>query len=140
VSFDTIGSRFDTLLAVYTGNSVSSLAPVASDNDSGPNRSSRVVFNAVAGTSYRLTIDGSSGSGGITALNWGPVLRFAPPVAAGGALRLPVLGRAGERCVIETSADLLDWATWRRLTNATGALEVTDAIGAGPRFYRLRTE
>jgi hypothetical protein len=139
-SFDTIGSRFDTLLAVYTGNTVSSLALVASDNDGGPNRSSRVVFNAVAGTNYRIAIDGLNGSGGLAALTWGPVLRFGPSTASGGVLQLPVLGRAGERCVIETSGDLSNWTFWQRVTNLSGAMDLNDPIGAGPRFYRLRAE
>jgi hypothetical protein len=33
ISFDTIGSDFDTLLAIYTGASVGALNPVASNDD-----------------------------------------------------------------------------------------------------------
>ncbi|MBI5384588.1 MAG: IPT/TIG domain-containing protein [Verrucomicrobia bacterium] len=61
---ETTGSAFDTLLAVYTGAAVSSLTPVASDDDSGGNRTSRFLFNAVAGTTYRLAVDGYGGDGG----------------------------------------------------------------------------
>src|SRR5688500_17852611 len=49
---DTIGSSFDTLLAVYTGTAVNALSTVASDGNSGGNRTSRLTFMAVAGVTY----------------------------------------------------------------------------------------
>ncbi len=58
VTVTTAGSSFDTLLGVYTGDAVSNLTPVASDNDSGNNASSLVRFAAVAGTMYHLAVDG----------------------------------------------------------------------------------
>src|SRR6266540_2533132 len=62
---DTIGSGFNTLLGVYTGNSVSALTLVAAnDNISegfGGTNTSRVEFFAAAGTTYRIAIDGRSG-------------------------------------------------------------------------------
>jgi hypothetical protein len=64
VALDTIGSPIDTLLAVYTGNSVSALAPVASDDDSGGNKTSKLTFPAVAGTIYRIAVDGWNGASG----------------------------------------------------------------------------
>src|SRR5687767_913578 len=65
VRIDTIGSGFNTLLGVYTGSSVSTLAVVASNNDIGfGNNASRVEFPAVAGTTYRIAIDGRTGFGG----------------------------------------------------------------------------
>ena len=51
MTFDTIGSSFDTLLAVYTGTAVNALTTVASNDDidtSGHNYQSRVTFTAVA--------------------------------------------------------------------------------------------
>ena len=68
VQIDTIGSSFDTILGVYTGSSVSSLTTVASDDDSGGNYTSKVTFNAVAGTVYQIAVDGvqRGGSGNIT--------------------------------------------------------------------------
>ncbi len=71
----TSGSNFDTLLAVYTGPGLGSLALVASNNDySGT--TSRVTFNAVAGTTYFLAVDGNYASSGTVALS---VTGFAPP-------------------------------------------------------------
>jgi hypothetical protein len=46
VTLDTIGSSFDTLLAVYTGNPVSNLALVATNDDRGEDRSSSLRFNS----------------------------------------------------------------------------------------------
>ncbi len=55
----TAGSGFNTLLAVYTGSSVSALTSVAS-NDNSPDggNTSQVDFSAQAGTTYRIAIDG----------------------------------------------------------------------------------
>jgi subtilisin family serine protease len=67
VTLDTIGSNFDTLLAVYTGNTVSTLTEVASDDDSGGSRTSRVNFQAVSGTTYRIAVDGWADTSGLAA-------------------------------------------------------------------------
>src|SRR5688572_18885390 len=62
---DTVGSAFNTLLGVYTGTSVSALTLVAAnDNIGGGLNTSRVEFSAVAGTTYRIAIDGRSNFGG----------------------------------------------------------------------------
>lgn len=58
ITLATAGSDFDTILAVYTGNSVASLTSIASDDDSGGDRTSRLSFRAVAGTTYRIAVDG----------------------------------------------------------------------------------
>jgi hypothetical protein len=64
------GSSFDTLLAVYTGNSVAGLTEVASDDDSGGYLASAVTFNAVAGTHYKIAVDGLGGTSGEFAFAW----------------------------------------------------------------------
>jgi hypothetical protein len=62
VRIDTAGSGFNTLLGVYTGTSVSALTVIASNNDfPGLGNASRVEFPAVAGTTYRIAVDGRSG-------------------------------------------------------------------------------
>lgn len=70
VTFDTIGSAFDTLLAVYTGTSVSGLTSVGSDHGSAGNGASRVTFTATSGTTYRIAIDGFDDAMGNSVLNW----------------------------------------------------------------------
>jgi hypothetical protein len=56
---DTLGSSFDTVLAVYTGAVVSNLALVAANDDVTPGTlQSRVAFSAVAGVAYQIAVDG----------------------------------------------------------------------------------
>ncbi len=63
MTINTAGSSFDTALAVYTGPAdVKSLVAVTGDDDSGGQVTSQVQFNAVAGTLYRVAIDGASAS------------------------------------------------------------------------------
>ena len=58
------GSTFDTLITVYTGNAVNALTGIAFNDNSEGTLQSRITFNAVAGTIYRIAIDGyNSGSG-----------------------------------------------------------------------------
>ncbi len=72
VTFDTTGSDFDTILAVYTGDSLAGLTPVASNDDTADNYVSRVSFVAVAGRTYRIAVDGFDGEIGNVILHWGP--------------------------------------------------------------------
>ncbi|GMW00566.1 MAG: hypothetical protein AMXMBFR84_17030 [Candidatus Hydrogenedentota bacterium] len=72
VLFDTFGSYFDTLLAVYTGASVDSLSEIASNdnaNNSANNRS-ELTFDAQTGTTYFIAVDGRDGASGIPTLRW----------------------------------------------------------------------
>jgi len=56
---DTLGSSFDTVLAVYTGAVVSNLTPVAANDDvTLGTLQSRVAFSAVAGVAYQIAVDG----------------------------------------------------------------------------------
>ncbi|MFM2293993.1 MAG: hypothetical protein RLZZ350_406 [Verrucomicrobiota bacterium] len=70
VTFDTRGSGFDTLLAVYTGTNVGGLTPVVGDDDRGGFLNSTVSFNATAGVSYAIALDGFFGARGNCILNW----------------------------------------------------------------------
>ena len=71
VTFDTIGSDFDTLLAAYTGAAVGSLVSIAENDDgAGIAPRSRITFTAVSGTTYRIRVDGFSGDSGLVTLNW----------------------------------------------------------------------
>src|SRR6185369_16487374 len=69
VTISTIGSSFDTLLAIYTGNDVGSLTLVASDDDGGGNLTSRVVFAATPNVTYQIAVDGYNGASGNIQLN-----------------------------------------------------------------------
>ncbi|MGH9849095.1 MAG: MSCRAMM family protein, partial [Blastocatellia bacterium] len=88
--FSTAGSDFKTVLAVYTGGSVTALTLAQADISSGPEGSSLVTFNAVGGKTYRIAVDGLSGLSRFTGslrLNWSPTPandRFANAQPIGG--------------------------------------------------------
>jgi len=69
VQLRTAGSDFDTLLAVYVGNSVDNLTPVASNDNDGTNFTSSIFFNAVSNTTYRVAVDGRDGGSGNISLS-----------------------------------------------------------------------
>ncbi|ACB77883.1 immunoglobulin domain-containing protein [Opitutus terrae] len=115
---DTFGSNFDTVLAVYTGTSVTALTPVAANDDeespeqnSTPQRkrTSKITTAVTGGTIYRIAVDGwgdndnsiPDGYTGAITLNLrfsatsetAPVITTQPgsgSIAAGGALSLSV--------------------------------------------------
>lgn len=58
-TFNTFGSEFRTVLAIYTGSSVSSLTPVASNVNWRGTGWSRVAVKVNAGTTYRIAVDGA---------------------------------------------------------------------------------
>ena len=71
-AFNTRGSDFDTLLAVYTGDSLDLLTEIASNNDAsgGETIQSEVRFSAQEGRTYHIAVDGYGGATGAIVLNW----------------------------------------------------------------------
>jgi hypothetical protein len=63
------GNTLDSLLAVYTGDSVETLNPVASNHDSW---CSPVSFRPEAGQTYHIAVDGAAGAMGIFFLTKAP--------------------------------------------------------------------
>ena len=59
VTITTAGSDFDTILAVYTGTTLSQLTLVAYNNNSG-DKTSRVTFPATADTTYQIVVGSDS--------------------------------------------------------------------------------
>jgi len=70
VEINTVGSGFDTVLAVYQGSRVDDLTRITSndDIDYGVVLQSRVTFEATAGQSYQIAVDGWSGAAGSIAM------------------------------------------------------------------------
>jgi len=94
IIFNTYGSSFDTLLAVYTGSSVGSLTEIAKNDDDGSeNDNSSVSFNAQAGTVYYIAVDGYEGNAGNITLNWKIP---APPPNDNLANAILISGTSGE--------------------------------------------
>jgi hypothetical protein len=95
VTINTIGSDFDTLLAVYRGSSVGSLTLVAQNDDIVPytNRVSQLSFTAVSNTTYRIAVDGwGGGDEGIGGVR----LNINPPPNDAFANCITLTGAAGQ--------------------------------------------
>ncbi|MEA3211724.1 MAG: hypothetical protein QOE70_4781 [Chthoniobacter sp.] len=70
-TIDTLTSSFDTVLATYTGDAVDSLISIiGNDDDPAGGLQSKVRFNAVAGTVYRIAVDGFGGATGNITLHY----------------------------------------------------------------------
>ena len=95
VQFDTFGSDFDTVLAVWTttnGLCGSSLTNIIANDDNPTNApQSSVGFAAVAGKKYYIQVSGYSGAVGNYVLDWNIVPAIAPTVPT-GAFRLSSTG------------------------------------------------
>jgi hypothetical protein len=94
LTLGTLGSSFDTVLGVYTGADVAHLTEIASNDDADPDNNvyqSRLTFEAVAGTTYWIAVDGyysvSSVESGDVVLTW----TFVPSSGGGGGNQPPVL-------------------------------------------------
>jgi hypothetical protein len=147
LTIDTDGSDFDTLMGLYTGADVNSLTEIAADDDSGVGRASRIATNVTAGVVYSIAVDGYYLPGGgtysgnaVLNLNWRPDLRLLSPVAMSGAFQFTLLGMPGDRCVVESSPDLVNWNTWSHITNISGSILLTPPLDGVQRFYRAHTE
>ncbi|MBI4658430.1 MAG: immunoglobulin domain-containing protein [Verrucomicrobia bacterium] len=104
VSFNTAGSTFDTVLAIYTGTPPNNLSLVGIDDDRGGFFNSEVKFNAVQGTTYLVKVVGYGGAAGRIVVNFKlqettqrlPVLIVEPQsqtVALGAAVTLAVVAQ-----------------------------------------------
>jgi len=95
VEFDTIGSGFDTVMAVYTtSGGLPGLSFVGADDDNGFNNggdtnfTSQLSFTAVAGTNYYISVNGNADdladAFGPVVLNWNAGV---PPTVPTGTFR-----------------------------------------------------
>lgn len=126
-TIDTTGSSFDTLLAIYTGNTLSSLVEVGSDDDSGFNAGSRVTFETIANRPYQIAVDIANVASGRIALK----VDFAPTALSmrlarnsNGAISLQVAGGNQQPVIIEASLDLRIWVPVLTNTITAGILLV----------------
>ena len=146
---DTIGSNFDSVLVVYTGENLRNLSLVAADDDSGIiNLTSRLRFYATANTTYKIAVDKSritagpsfSGDGVVLNVNTESIQIGSPQIGSGGfqfKINSPALGRV----VLQASSDLHQWVNIKtNLINDPGILTVEDLgdFDAASRFYRIK--
>ena len=69
---DTLGSNYDTALAVYTGATLGTLVNVGCDDDGLPGFLSQLSFNATAGVTYHFQVGGFAGDSGTLFFNLTP--------------------------------------------------------------------
>jgi len=70
VTINTNGSKFATVIAAYTGSSVSSLTPLAANKSSFSNVGTEITFSVVSGGRYYIAIDGVDDEKGDYTLNY----------------------------------------------------------------------
>lgn len=156
--FETTGSAFDTLLAVYTGDSLQSLKRVVDNDDIIPGDvwQSRAEFKAVKGTVYRIAVDGFFDAGppilqeeGNIRLAWEQQtapptpqpFSLAPSWSPQGRFEVRLTGQAGVRYALERNRSLSAGGTgWVRLVTAEGTgvplvLSEIDPPGFGTATY-----
>lgn len=136
-TFDTIQSDFDTLLAIYTGSAVNALTVVASDDNAGGSNKSRVSFTAVAGTSYKIVVDGFSGATGNVGVRWSTVepepIRIGLTTARGLTVNAPP-----GNYHLQASTNMSVWTTINSFTITSAPHDYTDGeTNRTRRFYRV---
>jgi len=151
ITFTTLGSNFDTLLAAYTGTGVAALTVLASNDDvetpeqnpapSRP-RTSIITFDAVAGTTYRIAVDGWDGLFGQITLN----LQFAaesgsPPAITAQPVSRTVSAGGTATFSVTATGGILNYQWYfngTALSGATGAdLTVSGAQAANAGAYHV---
>jgi len=126
VIIDTIGSQINTLLGVYTGNNISTLSAIGSNDDIGGilnQLSSRVIFNPITGTTYMIAVDSYNAASGNITINVNQTLppandnfAFAQPINNGittiNANNLLATKETGEPNVTGNSGGHSIWYQW----------------------------
>jgi hypothetical protein len=137
ITMTTAGSDFDTVLAVYTGNGVSTLTAIIKNDDAAPPAvvTSSVTFTATAGITYKIAIDGWNGAEGSITLNWTsgscPMINSVTPKAGhtSGGQQIILVGSFANLSVVNIGGTSASWS----YTNGTSEITVTTpahAVGA----------
>jgi alpha-tubulin suppressor-like RCC1 family protein len=149
IVIDTVGSNFDSVLSVYTGEDLRNLRLVAADDDSGIiNFTSRLRFYATANTTYKIAVDKSrimagpsfSGDGVVLNVNPESIQIGSPQIGSGGfkfKINSPSLGRV----ILQASSDLNKWVNIKtNFINDPGVFSFEDLGNpeAPALFYRVQ--
>ncbi len=146
VGVDTIGSTFDTLLAVYTGDTVSNLTVIAADDDGANFQfNSKLTFQAAAGILYRIAVDGYDGAMGTIDLSLTPeqTVVTLSLLKNNSTLVFGVRGPVGQKFVIAGSTN---FQTWSPIGTSSipdlGTISLPDLQGtnAARRFFRAELQ
>jgi RTX calcium-binding nonapeptide repeat (4 copies) len=126
---------FDTVLGVYTGSAVGSLTEVASNDDYGASTRSRVTFQVVPGTEYRIAVDGVGGANGPFRLRWrqGPENDFFADAQVladpSGSVQGSVYGATAEPGELTELSAVSTWYRWTAPADGAFGFHVQSALG-----------
>lgn len=159
MEIDTLGSNYDTVLAVYTAPAppaqYSDLVPVDCNNDiSASDTASRVEFSGDPGKTYYVAVDGVGGAKGRVYLNYSLstefdalmqslALRILSPHHLPSAIEINFNKIPGFQYLIEYS-DTLEQYGWQNVDPANvlegqNGVKITEpADGIKLRFYRIQ--
>ena len=113
-TISTAGSSFDTLLAVYTGSSVSGLSLViGGSNDDYSGTTSQVTISVTAGIAYQIAVDGFNAASGNIALTTTP--SYAPDPTNINDLATVIMSEASGCNNIEQ--EMVGWTLINRMAN-----------------------
>ena len=143
MTMSTAGSGFDTILAAYTGSSVSNLTQVdASDDDAGY-ACSRIAFNVAPVTAYRICVAGLGDETGDIVLSWNfqATIQVLPEIVAQPQDLSVGDGGFAEFTVLATNGNLSyqwfrDGVPLSQGTNAT--LTISNAVFDDVGYYFVR--
>ena len=126
VTINTVGTAFDTILAVYRGTAVGALTLVAA-NDDAQGTTSSVSFPVTGGTSYQIAVGGLADANGDVTLNLLlPALPVAPAITSQPVSRV-VLDNAGSNVTFSVTATGAPAPTFAWQKNGLNLLGVTNS-------------
>lgn len=139
-SFNTRESNFDTVIAAYTGTSITGLTQQASNDDLNGSLQSKVTFAVTSGTTYRIAVDGFGATTGSIGLQWtinAPANdNFASPTAlvgTAGSKSATTVRATGEPGELDshggTFADNSVWFTWTPSQSAPSVIRLRSVAG-----------
>ncbi|MEJ0089345.1 MAG: protease pro-enzyme activation domain-containing protein [Limisphaerales bacterium] len=151
VLIDTIGSKIDTLLAVYTGSGISNLVSVASTSGNVAQlQPAFLSFNALAGVTYRIAVASvNSNSVGSLALHvtpGGQLDTASPNVAVSSPLSgqtvtsrgIKISGVASDSSANASGVSLVTVSVNGVVTVATGTTNWTAAVALQPELNSVQ--
>lgn len=138
VTLNTMGSSFDTVLAVYTGDRVDALSAVPVVDHAGlPQNGGQITFTAVEGVQYRIAVDGRTGPAGpagiaIIELRAIPFVPGAPRIDTQPQNQVVRVGGSATLSVSVSGSPPFTFQWWREgqaIPGATGSTLQLRALG-----------
>jgi hypothetical protein len=141
VTMATTGN-FRHALAIYTGGAVNALSGVTNQMAASGSTSNAITFNAVAGTTYQIAVDGFGGLVGSVTLSLSQAggLVLSNPVRLGdGLFHFTISSAPGAVLTVHASTNLINWTQIAVVTNVTGTMDFADPASASlpRRYYRV---